>query len=100
MLKYRHTPYSGLKNPNDVPSNFHKTHYKILKCRHTPYSGLKKPDFSHQAYQAASTYFGLYDSGIGQDVSKTVDKNIHVYVRVYEIETRNVALGQKSKLIQ
>ena len=83
-----------------IKEKYDATHYKILKCRRTPYSGLKKPDFSHQAYQAASTYFGLYDSGIGQDVSKTVDKNIHVYVHEYEIETHNVSFGQKSKLIQ
>ena len=34
-----------------------------------PYSGLKKPCFSHQAYQAASTYWGLYASGRGHVVS-------------------------------
>ena len=35
----------------------------------TPYSGLKKPSFSHQAYHAASTYRGLYVSGIGHMIS-------------------------------
>lgn len=31
----------------------------------TPYSGLKNPCFSHQLYHAASTYCGLYASGMG-----------------------------------
>lgn len=39
-----------------------------MKVLHTPYSGLKNPSFSHQLYQAASTYCGLYESGIGPDI--------------------------------
>ena len=35
----------------------------------TPYSGLKKPCFSHQEYQAASTYVGLYAVGMVPDTS-------------------------------
>lgn len=35
----------------------------------TPYSGIKNPCFSHQLYQAASTYFGLYASGNASDMS-------------------------------
>ncbi|CAN7989978.1 unnamed protein product [Ixodes pacificus] len=34
----------------------------------TPYSGLKNWLFSHQACQAASTYWGLYASGMGPEV--------------------------------
>ncbi|GLH05797.1 6-phosphogluconate dehydrogenase, decarboxylating [Gryllus bimaculatus] len=41
-------------------------------CSKTPfrlYSGLKNPCFSHQLYHAASTYCGLYESGMGHFVS-------------------------------
>lgn len=41
----------------------------ILKRNFTPYSGLKNPSFSHQLYHAASTYLGLYESGIGHAIS-------------------------------
>ena len=41
-----------------------------------PYSGLEKPLFSHQEYQAASTYWGLLASGRGQVVSFLVPAGV------------------------
>lgn len=42
----------------------------------TPYSGLKKPCRSHHVYHAASTYWGLYESGRELTTSESTKKRI------------------------
>lgn len=58
-----------------------KTYWKV-NYKFTRNSGLKNPCCTHQSYQAASTYWGLYASGISQVVSRDVEFTYYIKVLV------------------